>query len=249
MPVNGSTHSKEDFSEANTRHKNYKVRSVRAGIPSVLVFVLLLGEAQALSQSGGGRPVTHHYEANPDERHYFPDGVFDNYAPSVRTFAKYLIALGEKPLLQLSGSGYSKVVRLTVELRPYNAPIVVRLGIRASGSGQVIVKAGRDGGHPGLLTVHRTIEASPSDVAHFLVLLSESNFWSLPSVEPFDPRTPPPLGDESWILEASDGDKYHMVYRGRSEAGSLGIPYDFLLTKLAAIDPKSLPVGPKAQTP
>jgi hypothetical protein len=218
-------------------------------LPAIMFVLPLLSGGQAMRQSGPpSRSATQRYEPAHNVTQYFPNDVFGYHWSIVRIFSKYLEAMGEKLLFKTGTSEIPETVRLLVALRPNNSPLLVRLEIKPNESGEITVKVGRDGRHPGLLTMQRSSAIATPDVTQFLYLLSNSGFWTLPTTETIDLNKPVVQGDASWILEASIEGKYHVVYRGQSEAGSLRIPYDFLVTKLAAIDPKSLPVGQEGPT-
>jgi hypothetical protein len=183
----------------------------------------------------------------PDKNpQFFPTEVFgSNRNILARGYSWYLRSMAEKPSAEYVSPQCLQVYRLLVETRPYNAPVVVRLWIRTDDVCELVAKVGRDGGHPQILTVSRTTDPSRLDVDKFLRLLTEADFWSMPTQKPFDIHHVV-MGDGGWALEGIKEGRYHAVYRGTSELGPLKDPVAFLVTNLANLDMRSLPVGPAA---
>jgi len=141
---------------------------------------------------------------------------------------------------------HPEAYRMIVVLRPYNSPVVVRLRLTSIGDAECVVKVGRDGGHPYILTVNRAFEVPRLDGIKFVSLLQDAKFWSEPVKKPPGPRGVP-VGDESWMLECNRAGNYHVVLRAVSELGALKDPAVFLVIQLAGVDLRSLPVGPAAE--
>jgi hypothetical protein len=162
------------------------------------------------------------------------------------TYSWYLRSMQERPLAESVRPERPQAYRLLVEVRPYDAPLVVRLSIAAAGTGELVAKVGRDGGHPEILTLNRTTEVSQVDVEKFLRLLENAGFWSMPTQNLSDIHKPAVMGEGGWMLEGIREGTYHLVHRVRSELGPAKEPMDFLAVTLAKLDLRSLPVGPAA---
>jgi hypothetical protein len=196
-----------------------------------------VAQSQSLDDRGGLGP-----DENPQ---FFPTEVFgSNHAILARVYSRYLRLMAEKPLAESASPECPQVYRVLVETRPYNAPVIVRLRIRTDGVCELVAKVGRDSGHPQILTVNKTTDPSRLDVEKFLKLLEEAGFWSMPRQKPFDIHHVV-MGDAGWMLEGIKGRRYHLVHRGTSELGSLKDSVAFLVTNLANLDLRSLPVGPQ----
>ena len=173
---------------------------------------------------------------------FFPSDVFGSGQSIIaREYSRYLRSMQEKPLAQYVSPEFPLVYRLLIVTRPWNAPVVVRLWIRSDGLSEIIIKAARDGGHPQILTVSKTVDPAPGDVGHFLKLLEHAGFWTMPALNPRSTV----MGAADWMLEGLSHDLYHAVCRSSPELRALKDPLDFLVGSLAKLDLRSLPVGPK----
>jgi len=212
--------------------------------PFLLLAVLLAIPGSIVAQSPGQDPRGRGPDENPQ---FFPTEVFgSNRSIVAMGYSWYLRSMQEKPLAESRRPQYPQVYRLLAEVRPYNAPVVVRLSARTDGSGELVTKAGRDGGHPDILTVNTTAEVSQVDVQRFLSLLENADFWSMPTQKLPDTHKPVVMGEGGWMLEGMRDGTYHLVYRGTSGLGPLKDPLIFLLVSLGKVDFRSLPVGPQA---
>jgi len=211
--------------------------------PLLLVAMSLAIAGPAVRQSQGqGQPRARGPDENPQ---FFPSEVFgSNRSILARAYSWYLRSMAEKPLSEYVSPECPQVYRMLVETRPYNAPVVVRLWIRTDGVSGLVAKVGRDGGHPQILTVSKTIDPSPVGVHTFLQLLGEADFWSMPSQKPFDIHHVV-MGEAGWMLEGTREGSYHLVHRVTSELGPLKDSLNFLVTSPANLDLGSLPVGPR----
>jgi hypothetical protein len=151
----------------------------------------------------------------------------------------------EKPLAESVRPERPQAYRVLVEVRPYNAPLVVRLSVSKDGVGELVAKIGRDGGHPQILTVNKSGDVSRVAVEKFLRLLEGADFWHMPTRQALDIHHVV-MGEPGWMLEGSKEGRYHLVHRGASELGPLKDSVVFLVITLAKLDLRSLPVGPAA---
>jgi hypothetical protein len=186
----------------------------------------------------------------PDENpQYFPDAVFGGGQTRLaRYYSWYLRSMREKPLAECIAGDTSQAYRVLIVTRPYNAPVVVRLAVGATGGGDLVSKVARDGGHPDIVTLDRTAKVSQEDVQRFVSLLDAADFWSMPSQKPPDIHKVV-MGAVDWMLEAEKHGAYHAVERTTPELGPLKDAAIFLVIRLAKLDLRSLPVGPAGEHP
>jgi len=178
-------------------------------------------------------PVPGHADENPQ---FFPTGTFgSNGARLAGKLSWYLRSMAERPLPESVSPEQPQIYRLLVEMPPPNSPVVVRLSIGTGGTGEVVTKIGQSPGHPDVLTVNRTIEASPAAVDHFLNLLENAGFWSMPTCKPFDIHHVL-MGGTDYVLEGSQGNRYHVVERKDLELVPLNDSVVALLVTLAKVE-------------
>jgi hypothetical protein len=154
----------------------------------------------------------------------------------VRSNARYLHLMGEKPLSDSMSPSLPQIYRLLVETRPHNTPVVVRLSIKAGGSGEAVVKVSQSARFADTLTVNRTEVVSRENVDDFLKLLGTASFWSAPVFEQFDAHKPVRLGTAGWILEATKEESYHIVCRGTDTRAALTNTVMFLTKNIGNLD-------------
>jgi hypothetical protein len=166
-----------------------------------------------------------------------------------REYSWYLRSMAEKPLAESVSPEHAQVYRVVV-LPPHSSPVAVRLCVETSGIAELAVKVGQSDRNPEVLAVNRIMNVSHPDVDKFFKLLNDSDFWSLPTTEPWGRRLGRPvapmtvMGDTSWMLEAIKERGYHLVYRGAANLGPLKDSVVFLVVSLAKVDLRSLPTQP-----
>ncbi len=136
--------------------------------------------------------------------------------------------MGEKPLVETSGSQTAQVYRLFVRTRPAGILVVVRLSIGPGGSGEVVGKMSKSASAADVLAVHRTVNLSRTDVDGFLKLTADSGFWSMPVHDAIDIHHVA-MGEPSWMFEGEKEGSYHVVCRGTSSLASLKKTVMFLV--------------------
>ncbi len=217
-------------------------RAWQAWLLAVLWLAAVGGSA---GQSNSAGAIGERRWPPPDENpQFFPTEAFGNSQNVLaRFYSWYLRSMGEKPLPELVTLDHRQVYRALVVLRPYNAPVVVRMSVAKDCRGDLAAKVAVSGGHPELLTVNRTSEVSQANVRKFLDLMMGADFWSIPTLKLFNSR-PSVLGESGWMLEGSKDGTYHVVVSSTSELGPLKGALQVLVVSLASLDLRSLPVGP-----
>jgi hypothetical protein len=165
--------------------------------------------------------------SQPAQSGYFPSGSFDDSNTDVFMadwYSHELRVLGEPPLSRESsgaspGSSSDGVVESYrfLWLRTFDPPIVVRMDVKADGTGMVTAKvADGQAGFPD--TSNRVVEnrsraLTREQTAAFLALINRTNFWSIATnIDPGDAMDVQTDGSE-WVLEGAKGGKYHVVAR------------------------------------
>ncbi len=117
-----------------------------------------------------------------DAQQYFPPDAFDS--TTAELYSKYLRALTEPSLRELSQKDPSAEVYRFLWLRAFHRPIAVRLTVTGSG-GRVISKmtSARGGYDPGHLIRNRERSLSERD-PNFAGAIEELHFWALPARAP-----------------------------------------------------------------
>jgi len=158
---------------------------------------------------------------------YFPSGSFDDSNTDVFMadwYSHELRVLDEPPLSRESsgaspGSSSGGVVGSYrfLWLRTFDPPIVVRMDVKADGTGTVTTKvADGQAGFPE--TSKRVVEKrsralTREQAGAFLVQINRTNFWGIATnIDPGDAMDVQTDGSE-WVLEGVTGDKYHVVAR------------------------------------
>jgi len=213
-----------------------------------LAFQGVVTPALAQSQVPGGPwgPMRCPPDENPQ---FFAPSIFgSNPAFSAECYSWYLRSIGEHPLTGSVPQERAEVYRAVV-LPAHSSPVVVRLTFEAGASGELVGKVGKSAMNPEILAVIKTSPVSPMEINSFVRLLNEANFWSMPTVEPWDPndrKTPQfrVMGGTDWMLEGVQAGRHHVVTRVPSK----GTPYKdlivFLVVRLAKIDLRALPTQP-----
>jgi hypothetical protein len=144
--------------------------------------------------------------------------------------------MGERPLVDTANPSTTQFYRVLIETRPHNVPVVVRLSIEADGSGGVVAKIGQSPGFAGDLAMNRTATVSRKDIDDFLKRLGNSNFWTMPVLEPFDIHRSVEMGEASWMLEGEKEGSYHVVCRGTPRLASLRETAMYLVVHIGKVD-------------
>lgn len=225
----------DDFTDSGGAHR-MQCRCLSAII--VLVFVAL-GSGRSESQDVGQL----RYVPTSDEIAQFFQGRLSASDHVTSAYCRDLHLMGEKPLADAMSAQVPQVYRAVVETRPYNIPVVVRLSIGTEGTGQVVAKVGQNARFPDVLTVDRTADVSRADVEEFLKRLTNSGFWSMPVLQPFDLRYGV-LGEPGWMLEGGEGRSYHVAWRITSDLASLRDAVMFLVVNMGKVDLASTATRP-----
>lgn len=182
----------------------------------------------------------------PDENpQFFPQKVFgSNPAFYAECYARYLRSMAVLPLAGSVTQKGAEIYRVLV--RPaYSSPVVVRLMIKADGTGELVAKVGKSDTHPEVLAVERAVEVSSAEADTFLRLLNEADFWSMSTIKPLGPVKM--MGGTDWMLEGVQEGRHHVVTRGAPIAGPFKDLAVFLVVRLGKIDLRSLPTQPAAR--
>jgi hypothetical protein len=157
---------------------------------------------------------------------YFPDHIFEQSDKTndfdVNWYSGQLKALKEPSLWQMSKESQTKQVYRFLWLRSFHHPVVVRLDVRANGTGILTTKVadGAGGYPPGRLAENRTKEIRKEVVESFLAHVEEVKYWSLPSLEPPNPNMVN-LDGAQWVLEGVRNGTYKIVDRWSPEKGPI----------------------------
>lgn len=154
---------------------------------------------------------------------YFPAGTFNPYEGEMNWIAKFysgsLAAMREPSLSRIRDESLETYRFLW--LRSFHPPVCVRL-IRVNNLRFMSVKQLSDGGRgvdgeaifPKTLTVDEIRPVSGAQWEHFQALLTESDFWSMPTEV-----SPKGLDGAGWLLEGVKSGRYHVVDRQSPERG------------------------------
>lgn len=153
---------------------------------------------------------------------YFPSGSFDDSNADVFMadwYSHELKVLDEQPLSKLSGPAAGGAVESYrfLWLRTFDPPVVVRLDVKADGTGTVTAKvADGQAGFPDTskkIVEKRSRPLTREQTAAFLGQINRTNFWSLTTnIDPQDQMDVQTEGSE-WVLEGAKGGQYHVVAR------------------------------------
>jgi hypothetical protein len=148
---------------------------------------------------------------------YFPKGAFDDSATDQYMgdyYSGHLRNLDEPSLLRLSADAGMESYRF-LWLRAFDPPIVIRLDVKADGTGTVTAKiADGQSGFPAtcrkvVKNVSRAV--TREQVQGFRALMGRMDFWSIATNE--DPMDVAEDDGSEWVIEAVKGGKYHVVAR------------------------------------
>jgi hypothetical protein len=129
---------------------------------------------------------------------------------AVDSYAKYLAALKEPSLGELSRQVPMAEVYRFLWLRSFDNPIAVRLIVTRDG-GRLISKmtSGQGGFEPGHLVLDRESQLSKEATDWFLAEVKHARFWDIPTRD--DSRVV--LDGAEWIIEGVKQGRYHVVDR------------------------------------
>lgn len=168
---------------------------------------------------------------------FFHGELSESSHPALANYnARYLHLMGEKPLSDGVSPSQPQTYRLLVETRPHNTPVVVRLSIKADGTGEAVVKVSQSARFADTLTVNRTEVVSRENADDFLRHMGTASFWSRPVVEQFDVHKPVSMGAAGWILEGTREGSYHVVCRTAERQASLTNAVMFLAKNIGKLD-------------
>ena len=196
----------------------------------------------------GGRdlhtPCRENERFPPDENpQFFPTGVFGSDRPLMARWCSWnLRSMGERPLPESIDQEHTKAYRVLV-LAPYSSPVAVRLSVKLDGTGTLVAKVGKTETNPEVLVVDNTLAASRAQAGTFLDLLTQSDFWSAPTIEPWA-RGHVIMGGTDWLLEGAEEGRYHVAVRTAPRPFSYKDAAVFLVVRLAKIDLRALPTQP-----
>lgn len=154
---------------------------------------------------------------------YFPSGSFDDSNADVFMadwYSHELEVLNEPPLVKEAGqqsAGAAGEAYRFLWLRTFDAPIAIRLDVKADGTGMVTAKiANGQAGYPETSTKvveKRSRPLTREQTGAFLALINRTNFWGIATnIDPGDAMDVQTDGSE-WVLEGAKGGKYHVVAR------------------------------------
>jgi hypothetical protein len=155
---------------------------------------------------------------------YFPDGVLgrnpQEHQSTVDRYTKYLKALHEPSLWELSQQDPNAEVYRFLWLRSFHNPIAVRLVVRASGSGWIHSRRTRlkRDYEPGGITHYSNSWLRKARTQSFVSAFEHANLWNLPTLrEPI--ANVVQVDGAQWVIESVRNGKYHVVDRWSPEAG------------------------------
>ncbi len=130
------------------------------------------------------------------------------------SYSKYLAALKEPSLGELSRQDAAAEVYRFLWLRSFDNPIAVRLVVTRDvtrDGGRLIAKmtSGQGGFEPGHLVLNRESRLSKEATAWFLAEVKHARFWDVPTRD--DSRAKP--DGAQWIVEGVKQGRYHVVDR------------------------------------
>jgi hypothetical protein len=126
------------------------------------------------------------------------------------SYAKYLAALKESSLWELSRQDPRAEVYRFLWLRSFDNPIAVRLVVTRDG-GRLISKmtSGQGGFEPGHLALNRESRLSKEATEWFLAEVKHARFWDIPTLG----GSRAVLDGAEWVIEGVKQGRYHVVDR------------------------------------
>jgi hypothetical protein len=186
-------------------------RKIMRYLPFLLVG--FLATTCTCAQTKTRPPITIKQINPPDTSpQYFPVGLFDTNAQLsdwiARWYASELRRLEESSLTEAKTDRDPFVYRFLL-IPSFTPSFLVRLTINPDGTGTLTAKTTADETGKASVTLNQQTEnVSAENVSKFLTLLSEVDFWSLPTEAPRRG-----LDGQVWLLEGRKGRKYHVVDR------------------------------------
>lgn len=146
---------------------------------------------------------------------YFPHGVLGDTSDQHRFradwYSKFLTAMGEPSVLEVSRQDATAEVYRFLWLRSFHHPISVRLVFRKDGSALLISKEtdGKGGYQPGKLIRNSTARLSKEQSEWFRSQVEDSAVWKQPTRQMGGNG----LDGAQWIIEMAKGGHYHVIDR------------------------------------
>jgi hypothetical protein len=159
--------------------------------------------------------------AVPLPAQYFPPGVFDKTPQkdesATNYYGKFLKALHEPSLWELSRQKPEAEVYRFLWLRTFHRPIAIRLVVRKSGSGWINshMTSGKGGDQPGRIMTYRVSWLTKNRTQSFLMELDSVDFWHLPTCA--SDQNPAKAGGAHWVLAGVKNGQYHLIDRWSPE--------------------------------
>ena len=161
---------------------------------------------------------------------YIPDGFFsidkERNEQDLKWYVELLGTLQEPSLYELSNDTNLNSYRF-LWLRTFDNPIALRLSLNEDGSAILNIKVadGETGFKIGKLIENKTANVTKEQVADFLMVLNQANFWHLPSKEEGGG-----VDGAAWILEGVKAGDYHIVLKWATKEGYFWNAALFLVT-------------------
>jgi hypothetical protein len=185
---------------------------------AILLFALLAGVRAAAEDSTEPKKRPAYFPASaPDSK----DGVSE-YCQ--RWYSRHLLAMQEPAVFgwnKQPGNAETEVFRF-LWLRSFHHPVAVRVQKEADGTIRLVTKMldGKGGYAPGKLQVNTTKKLTDKEWSSLTKQIDDCKFWSMPTKEKqsFVNEQGLTVGwtmsdGAQWILEGTQGDKYHVVDR------------------------------------
>jgi len=159
--------------------------------------------------------------AVPLPAQYFPPGVFDKSPQKDESAANYygrfLKALHEPSLWELSRQKPEAEVYRFLWLRTFHRPIAIRLVVRKSGSGWINfhMTSGKGGDQPGRIARYSISWLTKNRTQSFLMELDSVDFWHLPTCA--SDQNPAKPDGAHWVVEGVKNGQYHLIERWSPE--------------------------------
>lgn len=158
---------------------------------------------------------------------YFPPGTLANDAQ----YSKYLKALREPSLWELSQKDPQAEVYRFLWLRSAHHPVAIRVTVRPSGSGWIYARmtSGTGGAQPGGIRRSRTSWLRKGLTQEWLAAIDGVHFWELPA----DAKGTDRSDGAHWIFEGVRNGQYHVVERWSPADGDPARAMGVLALRLA----------------
>jgi hypothetical protein len=149
---------------------------------------------------------------------YFPPGVLGNTPEAsdaaASLYSRFLEALHEPSLWELSQQDPKAEVYRLVWLRAFDHPVAVRFVLKPGGTGWFYRRktSGKGGAQPGRMMEYGKSWSWKSRTASFLRTVDGAGFWNLPTLPNANENANEPCRAH-WILEGIKNGQYHVVDR------------------------------------